>query len=132
MRYGDSFTYSIDVDPELLDFKMVKLTLQPLVENAIYHGMKQIRAKGHIRIVGTIRGEDGVIRVEDNGAGMSAEQLAQIKRALLDVTMGEEAVGFGVCNVHKRLQLNYGMSYGLSYESSPETGTVAVVTFRKK
>ncbi|NHN29121.1 cache domain-containing sensor histidine kinase [Paenibacillus agricola] len=132
MRYGDSFTYSIDIDPELLDFKMVKLTLQPLVENAIYHGMKQIRTKGHIHIIGTIRGEDGVIRVEDNGAGMSAEQLAHINRALLEVTMGEEAVGFGVCNVHKRLQLNYGMSYGLSYESGLGTGTVAIVTFRKQ
>ncbi|SFL94470.1 two-component system, sensor histidine kinase YesM [Paenibacillus sp. 1_12] len=133
MRYGDSFTYSIKVDPELLDYKMVKLTLQPLVENAIYHGMKQIRRKGHIRIVGTIQGEDGVIRVEDNGAGMSAEQLVHINRALLEVmNKGEEAVGFGVCNVHKRLQLNYGMSYGLCYESSPETGTVAIVTFRKQ
>jgi two-component system sensor histidine kinase YesM len=132
MRYGDSFTYEIDIEPELMAYKIVKLTLQPLVENAIYHGMKQIRTKGHIRIVGATRGEDGVIRVEDNGAGMSTEQLAHIKRCLLDITMGEEKAGFGVSNVHKRLQLNYGMSYGLSYESSPETGTVAIVTFRKQ
>ncbi|MCR8634212.1 cache domain-containing sensor histidine kinase [Paenibacillus radicis (ex Xue et al. 2023)] len=130
LRYGDSFTFEIEMEPAILDYKIVKLTLQPLIENAIYHGMKNIRTKGHIRIKGFIQDDDCVILIEDNGAGMSAEQLATINASLSDKRTGEEGAGFGISNVHKRLQLNYGMKYGLSYESSPETGTVVIVTFR--
>nr|WP_240160001.1 sensor histidine kinase [Paenibacillus aceris] len=130
LRYGDSFTYEIDLDPAILDHQIVKLTLQPLVENAIYHGMKHIRNKGHISIKGIIQDDDCVIRIEDNGAGMSAEQLAKVNASLSDKHTGEGGAGFGIYNVHKRLQLNYGTKYGLSYESNPGTGTVVIVTFR--
>ncbi|NOV00021.1 cache domain-containing sensor histidine kinase [Paenibacillus planticolens] len=130
LRYGDSFTYEIDVEPAILDFKIVKLTLQPIVENAIYHGIKNSLKKGHIRIKAFIQDDDCIIRIEDNGAGMAPEQLDQINVSLSNMNMSEDGAGFGIYNVHKRLQLNYGMKYGLSYESSSETGTVVIVTFR--
>jgi two-component system sensor histidine kinase YesM len=130
LRYGDSFTYEIDLEPAVMEFKIVKLTLQPLVENAIYHGIKNSRKKGHIRIKAFIHDDDCVIRIEDNGAGMSAEKLDQINRSLSNMSTSEDGAGIGIYNVHKRLRLNYGMKYGLSYESSSETGTVVIVTFR--
>jgi two-component system sensor histidine kinase YesM len=132
MRYGDSFSYEMNFDPDMLDCTIVKLTLQPLVENAIYHGMKQIRTKGRIRIEGFIQGEDCVIRVVDNGAGMSADQLEHINQSLSEKSSGEKGTGLGIGNVHQRLQLNYGLSYGLSYESSLGVGTVVTVIFRKQ
>lgn len=130
LRYGDSFTYEIDLEPAILDFNIVKLTLQPLVENAIYHCIKNSRKKGHIRIKAFIQDDDCVIRIEDNGAGMAPEKLDQINRSLTNMSTSEDGAGFGIYNVHMRLRLNYGMKYGLSYESSSETGTVVIVTFR--
>lgn len=132
LRYGDSFTYEIDMEPAVLDFNIVKLTLQPLIENAIYHGIKNSRKKGHIRIKGFIQEDDCVIRIEDNGAGMAAEKLEQINRSLSNMCTSEDGdgTGIGIYNVHKRLRLNYGMKYGLRYESSSEAGTIVVVTFR--
>ncbi|NOU67013.1 HAMP domain-containing protein [Paenibacillus sp. LMG 31461] len=132
LRYGDSFTYEIDMEPAMLDFNIVKLTLQPLIENAIYHGIKNSRTKGHIRIKGFIQEDDCVIRIEDNGAGMATEKLEQINRFLSNMCTSEDGdgTGIGIYNVHKRLRLNYGMKYGLRYESSSEAGTIVVVTFR--
>lgn len=82
MRYGDTFTYELDMTPDILACRVVKLTLQPLVENAIYHGVKKVRRPGVIRVRGWTRGEDAFFRVEDNGCGMSPERLEAVRRSL--------------------------------------------------
>ena len=123
MRYGDVFRYSIDVPPELGQYSIIKLTLQPLVENAIYHGVKEKRGQGKIAIRGWI--EDGMLHftVEDDGMGMTAERLAELRRGLAETRRGTSHVGFGVFSVFERLRLHYGEAAGLEITSEPGMGT---------
>ncbi|OXM86187.1 cache domain-containing sensor histidine kinase [Paenibacillus rigui] len=125
IRYRNKFTYSIEVDPEIQDFKILKIVLQPLVENAIYHGIKNSSETGHIRITGSYR-EGGTIelRVIDNGIGMEQEKADAL---LLKGRAMENGKGFGLHNVNHRIQLYFGPAYGLSFESEPEEGTTAVL-----
>ena len=126
MRYHDKLTYEIDVDEQIMSNSIAKLVLQPLVENAIYHGIKAKEGMGHIRISGTK--EDWCIRLEiiDDGPGMDEETL---KRIFED---GDAAVAgiskVGVKNVNDRLKLHYGDRCGLTYESAPGKGTKVIVT----
>ncbi|HEU5101143.1 MAG TPA: sensor histidine kinase, partial [Roseiflexaceae bacterium] len=126
MRYRDILDYQIDVPDDLRDGQMLKLTLQPLVENALYHGIKNKRKGG--AIVVRSRQLDGnllEIQVEDNGIGMTQEQLAQI-RALLDAESGGAVVaesGYGINNVNQRIKLYFGQEYGLAIESEYLRGT---------
>lgn len=130
MRYGESISYEIDVPADMLSCLIVKLTLQPLVENAIYHGVKKVRRPGNIRISGEIKGGICRIRVDDNGPGMEPERLAQLRRSLAaNDAGGQPPVGYGVRNVHRRLQLHFGAAYGLHYESKPDAGTTVTVAF---
>ncbi|MBE1440658.1 sensor histidine kinase [Paenibacillus sp. OAS669] len=130
-RYGSRISYTINVPEELQDGLIVKLTLQPLVENAIYHGVKKIRRPGVIEITGWMDENNVYLRVKDNGAGMSPERLVQLENSLSAAAEGNpnEAppVGFGVRNVHRRLQLHYGQDYGLSFVSEEGAGTAATV-----
>lgn len=123
MRYGDVFRYSIDVPSELGTYSIIKLTLQPLVENAIYHGVKEKRGQGKIAIRGWI--EDGMLHftVEDDGMGMTAERLAELRRGLAETRRGTSHVGFGVFSVFERLRLHYGEAAGLEITSEPGKGT---------
>lgn len=119
-RYQDIMEYTLDIDPALHDAMLPKLTLQPLVENALYHGIKLKRAKGTIRITAAL--EDGcvLLRVEDNGVGMTPQRLAQLRDA-----MGhDERVGFGLSAVNQRLRLQFGPEYGLRIDSEEGLGTV--------
>ena len=126
MRYRDILDYQIDVPDDMRDGQMLKLTLQPLVENALYHGIKNKRNGGAIVVRGRrLDGDLLQIQVEDNGIGMTQEQLAQI-RALLDseasgVVIAES--GYGINNVNQRIKLYYGQEYGLSIESEYLHGT---------
>jgi len=108
IRYHDVMDYQIDIPPELGDYCLPKLTLQPLVENALYHGIKLKRGKGHIEVTG--RQEGDIIVLTVNGAGMSPERLSELRRAIHD----GRAVGFGLHAIHKRLQLLFGDSYGIT------------------
>jgi two-component system sensor histidine kinase YesM len=101
VRYKDILTFSVDIDPDIKGVRMPKLTLQPLVENALYHGVKLKRAAGHISVTGRLDGEDIVLTVTDDGAGMTEERLIQIRQSL----ESKERVGFGLTTVHERLQL---------------------------
>ena len=112
-------TFSVDIDPDIKGVRMPKLTLQPLVENALYHGVKLKRAAGHISVTGRPDGEDIVLTVTDDGAGMTEERLIQIRQSL----ESKERVGFGLTTVHERLQLFFGDRYGLSVESREGEGT---------
>ena len=118
-RYQDIMEYILDIDPELHDAMLPKLTLQPLVENALYHGIKLKRAKGTIRITATL--EDGcvLLRVEDNGVGITPRRLIQLREAM----ERDERVGFGLSAVNQRLRLQFGPEYGLGLDSTEGQGT---------
>jgi two-component system sensor histidine kinase YesM len=129
MRYGDVFQYKIDVDPALISHTIVKLTLQPIVENAIYHGIKKGDRPGVIHISGYSSDEDIYLYVEDNGTGIEECKLDEIREGLSSKKTVQ--VGFGIVNVHRRLQMTYGPEYGLQYDSEPDKGTIVTVRIRK-
>jgi len=124
MRYRDLMTYEIDIPEELAQYTLPKLTLQPLVENALYHGIKNRRRKGSIHVACAVRDGSLVLTVADDGAGMTAERLAEMRESLKD-GKGE---GFGLRAVHQRIQILFGNEYGLAVESAPDRGTQVFVT----
>lgn len=127
VRYEDKLNYTIDIPEDLGELKVQKLILQPLVENAIYHGIKQKRGPGHIEVSAQRKGELLVFTVADDGAGMSPEKCEQLNRDLTD----EEAMpnsGYGIYNVNNRIRLSYGMRYGLHYEINPSGGVTVTMT----
>ncbi len=121
-RYKDILDYEIYFEPSIYPHRILKLTLQPLVENALYHGIKYLRAKGKI----TIRGgkENGKICfvVEDNGVGMEPEELERLREEIAKPCKETEK-GFGLANVNERIRMNYGVEYGLQIDSKKGEGT---------
>ena len=124
IRYRDILDYVIDIEPEVLEATMLKLTLQPLVENALYHGIKNKRSGGVITVRGR-RWDDNrlLVEVSDNGIGMTAEKVAQLRTALASEGFAGSENGFGLCNVNQRVKLYYGKQYGLTLESEYGQGT---------
>ena len=123
-RYKDKLSYEIDFAPELHGLQILKLLIQPLVENAIYHGIKNIEGPGLIRITGERHGESMVIRISDNGVGMAPDQLVALRDGLIEP---RPANGVGVRNVQERIHVYFGLEYGVSFESAPGAGTVATI-----
>ena len=123
IRYSDILTWQIDVPEEIQDCPVPKLILQPLIENALYHGIKNRRRRGLIEITGAEDGEDLLLRVKDNGAGMTPEQLALLQSGSFE----EHHSGLGLKNVHQRIRLYCGEPYGLSFDSVPGEGTTVTV-----
>lgn len=128
VRYKDIMRYTVNIAPELKDVLIPKLTLQPLVENALYHGIKQKRGLGHIYVMGRGGGEDILLQVTDDGVGMSPERLEELRSAL---ERGER-VGFGLSTVHERMRLFFGAPYGLSISSQPGVGTTVSVRIPRR
>jgi len=122
MRYGAILEYEIDFSSDILQESMLKLLLQPLVENAIYHGIKQTRRRGLIRLKG--RAVDGqmIFTVEDNGLGMNPEKLAKLRGSLAHYDVSTPGTGFGLYNVYKRIELYYETDEGLTVESEHDKG----------
>lgn len=127
-RYESKLSYDISVNAEVEQETVIKLTLQPLVENAIYHGIKARRSAGYIRI--EVNKCDGrlCLSVADNGAGIAPDRLSKLQ-ARLTGAAGEEMQGFGLFNVHERIRLAYGEPYGIRLFSSPEAGTKVEVWY---
>lgn len=126
IRYRDILDFNIDISNEILDYKILKLTLQPLVENALYHGIKNKREGGTINIRGYKTEEDQIIfEIHDNGAGMTKERVEEIRAALGDNARGHlmKDKSFGLRNVQKRIELYYGNQYGLTLYSEHMKGT---------
>ena len=122
MRYADKFTYEISVDPGVERCRTIKLILQPIVENCIYHGIKKKRGTGKITIRAYRREQNLIIEVSDDGCGMPKE----ICRKILSDEIESENIsgsGIGVKNVNERIQLRFGKKYGLSYSSEEGVGT---------
>ena len=124
IRYQNRFSYEIEIGDDVLDCACPCMIIQPLVENAIIHGVAASDGGGTIRILGRVEG--GVVRIEvaDNGAGISAEKLAELQQRLqlqlFDMMEAHEKYGksFGLLNIQRRIQLQYGEEYGLTLLSA--------------
>lgn len=146
-RYEDILDYEIEIDPAISGYYILKLMLQPLVENALYHGIKSRRDRGFLRVSGWQERGVVIFQVEDNGIGMKPDKLEQVRR-LVSAESDETAIreqeqriaragkpeqtgrheeSFGMANVAERIRLNYGPEYGLLIESEYGTGTVVTL-----
>ena len=117
-RYKNQFTYTFDVDPDCLGYYCNKITLQPIIENSINHGLDLMVDEGRIDVRVRFDGDDIVFSVQDNGVGMSPEQLEAIMQH-----GPTDRTGIGIKNVNDRLKIYFGRSYGLSITSEPDVGT---------
>ncbi|PUA36957.1 sensor histidine kinase [Paenibacillus elgii] len=124
MRYKNKFEFAIEAEPEVLGCRTLKLILQPIVENAIYHGIEMMADEGFIRITAELAGEKVRLQVIDNGLGIPAEKL---ERLLTGEAAGGEGSSVGLRNVHERIRLGYGEAYGLEIESQLEEGTTVTL-----
>ena len=125
MRYKDKLEFQIDVDSSILYIPLIKLVLQPVIENAIYHGLKYKESKGLLIVKGFMKDGNAVLQVIDDGVGMDEETLAHIYDKH---KVNYHSNGVGVYNVQKRLKLYYGDDYGITYESKKGEGTTATIT----
>lgn len=125
MRYKDKLEFQIEVEPSILHIRLIKLVLQPIIENAIYHGLKYKESKGLLCVRGFMKNGNAVLQVIDDGVGMDQETLDHIYEKH---KVNYHSNGVGVYNVQKRLQLYYGSEYGITYESKVGEGTTATIT----
>ena len=126
MRYQDILQYEICVPEELHSSRIPKITLQPLVENALYHGIKNKRGKGMIRIDGEMEDSDCILRITDNGRGMTPERLEQVREGIRNRNVRETDI-YGLYNVNERIRLNFGENYGITITSTYGEGTCVTV-----
>ncbi len=122
MRFKNKFSYEIRTEEDCLDLTSLKLVLQPLVENAIYHGMEFMDGDGEIAIHVWRTEEDLYLAVKDNGLGMTVEQVESLFSDQVHVT-SKKGSGIGVKNVNERIKLYFGEKYGLTIDSEPDEGT---------
>ena len=123
IRFEDRFTCEIDIAEHFRGCLVPKLLLQPLVENALYHGIKNRRGMGTITVTGRCDGDDLLLQVTDNGAGMDEEQVRILQAGIYE----DRHTGLGLVNVHKRIRLYCGEPYGLSFESQVGKGSTVSV-----
>lgn len=131
-RYEDKFNVVWKIPSEIREYKVIRVVLQPLVENAIYHGIKRLSNKGLIVISGSLTedGKDVVLTVADNGLGMTKAELARLRESMKSDII-KESKHIGVTNVNQRLRLYFGDEYGLEVDSQEDKGTVVTMRFPK-
>lgn len=128
-RFED-FHYEFSIPRDLLNCTIIKITLQPIVENALYHGLRPYRTDGHITITARREQDDIYIRIMDDGGGISENVLEEIRTSLNApaCTFKDQSVKiYGVKNVHDRIRLTYGNGYGLSIQSEIDEGTAVTI-----
>ena len=130
-RYREKFDYDINVDPALLGLRTPKLILQPVVENAIYHGLKPKEGTGYLYI--HIFEEDGdiLMRVEDTGMGMPGERVEQLNRELESISSDQQGTGYGVRNVNDKIKIVFGKECGVKIQSVEGEGTIVTLRIHK-
>ena len=126
MRYRDILEYDIQLDQVIYKYQILKLTLQPVVENALYHGIKYKRAKGCIHIHGEKEGDIIRLTVRDDGVGMDEEELEQLRQQI-EKPCQETEKGFGLANVNERIHMYFGYEYGMKIESEKGKGTTVEI-----
>ena len=131
IRFRDKFIFEVDIADELQDYLVIKMMIQPLVENCFYHAFKNHDGIWRIHIRGRIAVDNLLIEIEDNGVGIDAERLAKINRGLLggnDAEIDKKTEGFiGLWNVDKRIKMQFGMEYGISLGSVKNRGTRVII-----
>ncbi|WP_127530172.1 cache domain-containing sensor histidine kinase [Paenibacillus kobensis] len=132
IRYRDILEYELHIEDTIKPYSILKMTLQPIVENALYHGLKQKRTKGLIRIRGYADHQAICFEIEDNGIGMPEDRLKQLRHDLTEPHLPQAASsavsgGFGLHNVYRRIQLYYGQPYGVHIESTEQAGTKVTI-----
>lgn len=132
MRYSSKYDYTVEVEPEVLENEIIKFSLQPLVENAVYHGIKQQRKKGFVKILGYWEADDVVLVVWDDGTGIGKEKLAEIQRKIFAADSVQMSEHIGVINVHQRIRIQYGAPYGVSIDSEQGSFTRVEVRVPRK
>ncbi|ACS99573.1 cache domain-containing sensor histidine kinase [Paenibacillus sp. JDR-2] len=125
MRFRDVLEYEVDISPDLGEYVILKLLLQPFVENAIVHGIERKRGGGFVRVTGTREGDRLKFVIEDNGSGMGEEELAKLTELPKesDINVGQDTSGYAVRNVQERLKHYYKDDFELTYDSKPGQGT---------
>lgn len=129
-RYPNRFRLENRVSPELYGYPVIKLVLQPIVENAMYHGMDESKPVMHISVASELTRSSLLLRIRDNGTGMDEEALMRLSRKLAgakDAGAKQKTGGIGLKNVNERIKLHYGNGYGLKVNSAPGQGTEVMI-----
>ena len=129
-RLEDRFKVDYHIDQMVLAYKMPRFVVQPLVENALYHGIELSKENGIIKIVAYSNQESLFLEIHDNGIGMNQEKISSILSNESEEYRGLNSIG--VANTNKRIKLYVGEEYGISYASSPGKGTIATITLPLK
>lgn len=135
IRFEDKIAYELDIQDEAYRFPLLKMTLQPLVENAVFHGIERKRGKGTIRISATVAGERLRLAISDDGVGISEKRLVEL-RSRLGFPLHQEPFaasaaggGIGIGNVCARYRIRYGTVFGFSIECRKGAGTSITLSF---
>jgi LytS/YehU family sensor histidine kinase len=120
-RFGDRIHFSVEIDPDILDWRIPSMTLQPIVENAINHGLENKKEGGYVTVIGkrSHNGREIVLTIYDNGVGFPPGMLEQLERKD-DRGMASPQLGLGLRNTHERIKRLYGEEYGLRIDSVPD------------
>jgi two-component system sensor histidine kinase YesM len=133
IRYRTKLNYEIEEDVSLHPYEVPKLILQPLIENAIYHGIKTKRGDGHLFIrTRELEGNYMELSVEDDGSGMTEEQVEELNRRLTEPFRGDENQSFGLFYINERLRIRYGYRYHVTIRSTKDVGTVITLQIPKE
>ncbi|MBP1993332.1 sensor histidine kinase [Paenibacillus eucommiae] len=127
LKYNEKLSVQYSIPDELLDCEVIKFILQPIIENSIYHGIEAIAGQGEIRIEAKVEEGRFIISVYDNGVGMSKDKLDQVNDWLEQRSSGKLPHRIGIKNVHDRIRLQYGESFGIQIRSVPSEGTIVDV-----
>lgn len=132
LRYGDLFDIEWDIDESILSYTIIKICLQPIIENAVYHGIKQKNDKGLIKIKGLCDDNNIILIVSDDGVGIEKYALDELNKTLSETSFTNEKSHIGLSNVNQRIKIIFGDSYGIHVESTVGVGTDVYVTIPKK
>ena len=128
-RFDNKYHMEMDIDESLCNLKIIKLIFQPIVENSVHHGLETLDREGVIRLTGRKEGGNAVFVLEDNGCGMSEEQVRKLAERINDFTTFDQPEGsIGLKNINERIKLQYGGEYGISVESAEGLGTKVTIT----
>lgn len=123
LRYGDLFDIEWDIDESILSYTIIKICLQPIIENAVYHGIKQKNDKGLIKIKGLCDDNNIILIVSDDGVGIEKDDLDELNKTLSETSFTNEKSHIGLSNVNQRIKIIFGDSYGIHVESTVDVGT---------